>query len=315
MKFVEFKKSLEEISPCYVFYGNDRFLVENAVSNLMTACGENMPELNRSFFTKSTASEYLSAVNTLPFNDKKKLVIVRDFDCQDNDVKQINEYIKNANPDGVLAVVVSGDKMPKIDGKLVDCNTLDNEVLKKKIVFELNKRKLSIDEVALQNLIDYCSSQLGKIMQEIEKFKSMRLPNQKITAKHIQDNVSKDENYGIYELTEKLAKKDCEGSLQVLSSYIEDDGGKGVVARIYNQFRRMLHCALSSESDDEVAAALNVKPYAVTIARRQGKLFGARALNRICALVGQIDADIKVGNISNENALYLIVFKICGDEL
>lgn len=315
MKFVDFKKSLTELAPCYVFYGTDAFLVENALKNLMTACGEEFPELNRSVFIKQDADKFLTAAQTLPFGALKKLVIVRDFEANESDVAKVNEYLKSPNPDSVLAIVPLNDNVMKLNATFVDCAPLEDDVLRKKILYELKVRGLVIDEVALSSLMQYCSNMLGKIMQEIAKFQSMNLEGGRITQKVVSFNVSKDENYGVFELTEKLAKKDCEGALKVLSFYIEKDGGKGVLALIYNNFRRMLHSVLCQESDAEVAAMLGVKPYAVTMARRQGRLFGARNLNKICALLTDIDFKIKNGNTSSENALYYIVFKICGEDL
>ncbi len=313
MKFIDFKKSLTEIAPSYVFYGADSFLVENALKNLMTACGEELPELNRSFFIKQEADSFLSAAQTLPLGALKKLVVVRDFEGSESDIAKINEYLKNPNPDAVLVIIPINDNAMKLNSTFVDCSPLDDEVLRKKILYELKLRGLLIDEVALSSLMQYCSNMLGKIMQEIAKFQSMNLEGGRITQKIVAFNVSKDENYGVFELTEKLAKKDCEGALKILSFYIEKDGGKGILALIYNNFRRMLHSVLSQESDAEVGAMLGVKPYAVTIARKQGKIFGARALNKICALLTDVDFKIKNGNMSSENALYYVVFKICGE--
>lgn len=315
MKFVDFKKSLAEIAPCYVFYGTDAFLVENALKNLMTVCGEEFPELNRSFFIKQEADKFLAAVQTLPFCASKKLVVVRDFEGNEGDIDKINGYLKVPNTDAVLAIVAVNDNSMKLNATFVDCSPLDDDVLRKKILYELKLRNLTIDEVALSSLMQYCSNMLGKIMQEISKFETMRLENGRITQSVISANVSKDENYGIFELTEKLARKDCDGALKVLSFYIEKDGGKGVLALIYNNFRRMLHSILSQDSDAEVASLLAVKPYAITLARKQARLFGARALNKICAFLTDIDFKIKNGNMSSENALYYIVFKICGEDL
>lgn len=315
MKFVDFKKSLTELAPCYVFYGTDAFLVENALKNLMAACGDEFPELNRSFFIKQDADKFLTAAQTLPFGTLKKLVVVRDFEASESDVAKVNEYLRSPNPDSVLAIVPLNDNVMKLNATFVDCSPLEDDVLRKKILYELKVRGLVIDEVALASLMQYCSNMLGKIMQEIAKFQSMNLEGGRITQKIVSFNVSKDENYGVFELTEKLAKKDCEGALKVLSFYIEKDGGKGVLALIYNNFRRMLHAVLCQDSDAEVAGMLGVKPYAITMARKQGKLFGARSLNKICALLTDIDFKIKNGNMSSENALYYIVFKICGEEI
>lgn len=315
MKFVDFKKSLVELAPCYVFYGADDFLVENALKNLMTACGDDFPELNRSVFIKKEADKFLQAVQTLPFCANKKLVIVKDFEGEEGEITKINNYLKQPNLDAVLAIVPTSENAMKLNATFVDCSPLDEDILKKKIIYELKQKNLVIDEVALSLLMSYCSNMLGKIMQEISKFESMNLEGGRITEKDISSNVAKDESYGVFELTEKLAKKDCDGALKILSFYIEKDGGKGILALIYNNFRRMLHSLLSGESEANVAALLAVKPYAITIARKQARLFGARNLNKICALLSDVDYKIKSGSMNSENALYYIVFKICGDEI
>ena len=173
MKFVDFKKSLSEIAPCYVFYGADTFLIENALKNLMAVCGEEFPELNRSFFIKQDADKFLEAAQTLPFGSFKKLVVVRDFEANESDVSKVNEYLKTPNTESVLAIVALNDNAMKLNATFVDCAPLEEDVLRKKILYELNLRSLTIDEMALSSLMSYCSNMLGKIMQEISKFESI----------------------------------------------------------------------------------------------------------------------------------------------
>ena len=95
--------------------------------------------------------------------------------------------------------------------------------------------------------------------------------------------------------------------MEMMSS--SGDGQKLFVS-LYYHYRRMLYAALSKESDAEVAKHLNVKEYAVKVARRQAKAFSVKRLKEIVDTLALYDEKFKQGYVEQNSAVWNSVFNV-----
>lgn len=311
MKFENFKKSLQsKLENCYILWGEDRYLMSNAISNLLAVVHSDFDDLNVSYFDESSAiDDILSSVNTLPFGSEWKVVVVRDWVFNESNINLLKKYLKNPNPQGCLLFTTL--KEPQLNGsEPVDCNKLGREILRKKIIVELRQKNVQIEEGAITQLLDYCDNDMGRIMQELDKLVAVVGGGGIINKSHIEVNINKSQTYGVFELTDALGKQESDKAIRILDNLLKSDT-KGLSNLIYNYFRRLMYTSMCSEhSDNEIAIALKVKPYSIKISREQGRLFGTEKLVRICEYLAGVDERTKTTFASMENELYNAVFEI-----
>lgn len=312
MKFVEFKKSLSSvISSCYVLHGVDRYLIDNCIRNLVDASGNLFGDFNRAFFSnKDEIEDIISSAMILPFGNERRLIIVKDYNFNEKSLKKLENYLKNDN--SLSTLVFTTAEPINVEGVVnVDCGKLSYDVISKKVLLELKKKEYQISTDALETLVTYCDYDMGRIMVELDKLISVATDTKFIIQEMVESNTNKDENYNIYELTDCLGKKNIDKALIIVNSLLEGNGAKGLIAGIYQHFRRLLYVAVSSNlTNDGLAARLGVKSYAVEVVRPQVKLFGAKKLRVICEELRKIDEESKTTFASVENLIYYIIFKI-----
>ncbi|MBQ8749300.1 MAG: DNA polymerase III subunit delta [Clostridia bacterium] len=312
MKFVDFKKSLIElIEPVYIFYGEDRYLIDTCIKNLTTACEISLPELNLSIFdANADINEVLTACETLPFLDKMRLILLKDIELNEDKRKKLIEYAKNPNKSVCLAISIKGETKEMENITLVDCEKLDANMIRKKVLSDLKPKGFLISDEALKVLISYCDYNLTQIYSELEKLMAYATEHKVITEDMIKTLSVKDVSYNIFELTESLGNKDTEHAINTLNYLLKDEDPIAIIGLLYGYFRRLLIVAMTPAEVDNanIANSLQIKPYAITLARKQCKLFGAKKLYDLCDKLQKIDLKAKTNFCNVENELYSFVF-------
>lgn len=311
MKFVDFKKSLSiKVEPCYILFGNDNYLIESSYSNLVKVCVTNYPELNiKTFTNENEIDEILLSCETLPLCNDKMVIIAKNYTITENVKAKISAYMEKPNPTTVL-MITTKEKVEIKNCTEVDCNSLPDDILIKKINLELSRKGYTITTEAVKNLIANCENSLTRIFNELEKLISLCDETKTITNDCVQGNVQKDINYSIFKLTEAMGKKNCTEAINVLNYLITQNEQKNLITIMYNYFRRLFYSVVSNGStNDEVANSLQVKPYAIQIAKEQAKVFGASNLLKIIKELEEIDERIKNTFSNLDNELYAFVLK------
>ena len=190
--------------------------------------------------------------------------------------------------------------------EFVDAKRMDKSFLVKIIVAELAKAGKKISSEGVEALIDASNGYLTRIMNEISKL-AYYTENELITKSMVEEIVTKDPEYTVFELTDALSRRDGDKALKLLSLMERE---QGVLSLITNHFRRLFYISITELSDKELALLLGVKEYAIIKARSSLKGFSKVQLKNINKLLEEIDYKIKSGSMLGVNALYFLVFKI-----
>ncbi len=312
MKFVEFKKSLQEIiEPIYLFYGEDRYLTETCIKNLKLSSEIEYPDFNIvSYGEDANFEDVLTACETLPLMDKMRIVIVKDIDFNEDKRKKLIEYAKKPNKSVTLAITIKGETKPIDSVTFVDCNKLDATMIRRKVLTDLKDKGFLISDEALKTLILYCDYNLTQIYSELDKLIAFADENKVITEEMIRTLSVRDCTYNIFELTEALGNKRSEDALKILDYLIDEEDHIALIGLLYGHYRRLLMVTLSPPDLDNatIADQLQIKPYAVKIARQQCRLFGKQKLYILCDKLHNIDLNIKSTFTNTKNELYSFVF-------
>lgn len=313
MQFVDFKKSLSIISPVYIICGKELYLIENVLSNLIYACDIKFPEMNITYVDSTTPLEQIFTLcETLPFCTERRLIIAKDYALGEQDsttIKKIEEYISNAN-DSTCLVFTSLKSISPKNIPFVNCDTVPNNVLSSKILNDLTKKGYSIQKPALEKLIQNVDGSITYAYSELDKLIAIASQSKVIEVKDVDELSSKKSiEHTIFELTNAISKKHSSIAISLLKFLLAQDNAKGVISSLYNYFRRMfLVIACKNYTNEQIAQSLDVKPYAISIAREQAKVFGATKIMNCLAKLEDIDTRTKTSFANLEQELYTFLF-------
>lgn len=313
MKFIELPQKLKQnISSLYVLKGEDSFVVSSAIKHISNACGNEMPDFNKSFFDNEnfSSNKLVEAVQMMPIGFDRKFVLIKGVEkISEADKKTIQSLLENL-PETTTVVLVYNDswKFLKV-GEIVDCGKQSPELLEKFVRVELNKRNKTISPEALKEIVEICNYDMTKISNEIKKVASFA--DDEVEVQDIKLLIEPDNEYKIFELTEALGAKNSTKSILLLSTFMSKKEPVQVLfGLISNHFRRLAHCSISPLPNNELAEMFGVKEFAIVKAKEQAKYFSKSQLRNILELLKEIDFMIKSGKMNSENAIYFLVFKI-----
>ena len=133
----------------------------------------------------------------------------------------------------------------------------------------------------------------------------------KITEDDVADVCVKETDYRLYEIVEFIANKNYDKAYSSFTEAINaSQDGQKLFVSLYYYFRRLLYASLSTASNAEIADAIGVKEYAVTIAKKQSKAFSPKRLLNIVDELSALDANFKTGKIEQSSAVMNGVFEI-----
>lgn len=318
MRFDELKGSLKsKIEFCYFIVGKDAFLKDSAVSMITKRSVSNFLELNVSKFNDENYSlnSFLDSLFLMPFGEQKRVVILENINLSLQDSRKITEALKAENQ--FLCVIFKFDEIPQNLKKLsenscvVDCLSLDFDVLKVLIQNKFQKNNIKIEPNALKTLIEYCNLDMTFLEQETKKLIAFAYNTHQIKEIDVINLVHKNIEYTVFELSNAVADKDGEKALKLVDLMLENkESPQNLLMMILSNFRRIFYASISKENNKTIAECLGVKEYSIKIAKQLALKFTPKKLKQILDLGGQIDYEIKSSKMEDKNGLYFFVTNI-----
>lgn len=311
MKFTDLKKHLatEPMRKGYLVIGDDAYLVRRACE--MIRAKAVIPELNVSLFNAaSEVSDILAALMQLPAMSPVRVVEV---DGIAKDLSRLAKFLDDPTP-GVTLVLryngIAAKEAAAFVGALtvVDCSKLSDDYIRMWMEPYFKKAGKSITLTAANLLITMCARDLARISVECEKLASAS-DNPTVTDDLVKKLVEPEPEYKIYELSEAIAYRNSAKAFDIYRALFFQMPASAVLSALYSHFRRLLYVAVSGEGSD-VARNLGVKDFAVTMARRQAKLFTPKKLKAIVDDLNDLDYKIKSGLIEDRVAADTFVSKM-----
>ncbi|MFA6666810.1 MAG: DNA polymerase III subunit delta [Bacilli bacterium] len=319
MKFQNLKETLKDkMENIYFVYGNDSFLIDNANKLITKRAITNCEELNFQAYDENiNLSTILDNAESFPFMSDYRVLLIKnqDYKIIDNKTKQrLTEYFDNPAKTSVLIFLFNEKneffKHYEDKAEVVDCDHLNNKSLQMIIARELQKNNKIIAVNDALKLIEYCSSDLGKLYTEINKL-SYATDSEKIESSDIELNVTKTLDYAIYELTDSIQKNNAEKMLTILDDLFSKKVNSQIALyTIANWARKNFHIAVSKENDNALSKDLKVKEGAIRIIKNQTKNIKKMQLLNNLKTILNADYKIKAGFLSDTNAIYNIFFTV-----
>ena len=298
----------KKIEPCYLVQGEDILLYDKALELIKDACNLQLEEFNFIKFDEDSfnGDAVIDTLQTLPMGSEKKIVLLKNVTKLSEDFKKkLISYLKNPVLSSCLVIFDFFNKFDFIISEKVSAKRLDEKSLAEIIEKEITDSGKLIKKDAVELLISYCCDYYSLIHNELQKLKSCN--RDVIETRDIENMVTREVEYTVFELTEALSKKDADKAVSLLNLMDKDTKTFSLIA---NHFRRLFFVSISKESDADLSKLLGVKEFAVVKARQLAKNFSKIQLKNIYELLDDVDFYIKNGEMQIENALYYLIFGI-----
>ncbi|NCB48662.1 MAG: DNA polymerase III subunit delta [Clostridia bacterium] len=323
MIYEELKENLKvKILPAYIINGGESYLTVLAQKTIEKALNLTFTEFNKKVFAddfKGSAVDIIESCKVLPLASEHRLVVVNDYVGKKNESekKVFQKYLQNPNPSSCL-VFFSTNKSEffdtlKTSAMEIDCTKVSNNFLFMFLKNRLSESGLQIENSCINKFLDACNYSITNLDTEIAKMASIKLSSQSkiITENDIENNITKNLNYVIFDLTNALSKKDANKVYALIDAMLKNkEQPVSIISTLSNHFRRLFFVSRSDFSKRELSEMLNIKEYAVIKYGEQTRLFSQKSLKEIFDLCLQVEFMAKSGQMEGKNAINYLVANI-----
>lgn len=327
---------LKNYKNIYLFYGKEFFLIDNVLKIVKE--NVEMIDFNLDIIEETTLENLTCSIETMPFIEEKKIVIVKNFELfktkrnnfSKEDENYLINYIKNTSEFTVLIFLFYGDidknnkllKELKNNAAVFKCDKPSDTDLFRWVKKRFNSNEVNIDVPQITYFIESSgyrekntTKTLEDLSNEINKICSSVGKNNKVTNNDI-DNLSqrKIEN-DIFKLVDLIGNKKGDKVLKILNDML-DEGEEilKILSMIYRQFILIIKVKNLNEkklSYKDIAKSCNIKEFMVSKIIRQEKNFTYDMIIKILNDISNIDYKIKTSSLNSKLLIETFISKYC----
>lgn len=325
----------ERLSPLYLLYGEEQYLIETAVNKIKKKFGELLLGINYIVLDETNADNIISDIEVPAFGYEKKLIIVKNSGLFKKDGRKkagtplqekVTEYIKNnldIIKESVIIVFMENevDKnsvFEQIEKNGIICNIEELKQLQlvKKLKQICMLYKVNCDETTLNYLVENCGTNLQNLINEIRKLIEYAGENGKITIEDVNSLAIKQMESVIFELTDNLAIRKIDKALDVLDNLIyQKEPLQKILITLYNHFKKIYLCSIAVDLNKDIVNSLSLRPnqtFLITKYKKQALYFKKEELKKFLKAFIDLDYNSKNGKIDIDVGLRSILCNYCG---
>jgi len=277
----------------------------------------------------TTIDQIVATAKSYPMGGGRQLVILKESqDLKEwkktENLKALEVYLANPTPSTILVFTFKGkalDKRLKITKLIEKAGVffVGNEVkeyqMPSHVASIAAERGLKLDPNSTQLLVEYLGTNLGKVVNAIQKLRVILPEGSKVTTAHIEEYIGISKDYNNWELQKALGNKEVLKANKIIDYFRSNPKQhpiQGVLPFLYSYFSRL--AAYQSLTDKSNAARLlETFPAAIAELKLIEKNFTPQKLERIISNLRDADRKSKgVGNdfVEDEDLMKELVFKI-----
>ena len=321
----------EKLHSIYLFYGEETYLLENAVKKIKKIFGDLILGINYIQINETNVNGLISDIETPAFGYDKKLIIVKNSNILKKEKKsntksntdlqkKISEYIKEniKTIDQTTVLIFIEEELIKCDltntiqelGEVCNFERLKPIELKKRL-----KTICNIDENTLQYFIETCGTNMQVLINEIRKLIEYEGKNGTIKKEDIDKLSIKELESRIFDLTDNLGKRDITKVLEMLKELLYNkEPIQKILVTLYNHLKKLYMAKLAEKYNRNIAECLKLKPnqmFLVTKYKKQSEFFKEKELRKILQELIDLDYNYKNGLIHINIGLEAILCRYC----
>lgn len=335
----------------YLFFGEERYLLENKVKKIKKDFGELVQGINYIQIDDTNVEELISDLETPAFGFHKKLIVAKNTGLFKKEKKSASktkttkETKKKKNaveeklplPEKIAKYLQDNEKELNEIVELIfieeeaDKNTLFQTIEKIGEVKEFSFLKLSelvtnlkklvgayqvnLDDSTAKYLVESCGTNMQELINEIRKLIEYKGAGGTITKEDVDKLCIKQIQAVIFDLTDNLGKKETGKAMEVYKGLLANkEPVQKILVALYNHFKKLYLVKIAEKYHQDIASSMNLKPnqmFLVTKYKTQARYFEENDLRKMLDAIINLDANYKVGLIDLEIGLETILCRYC----
>ncbi|HWP91135.1 MAG TPA: DNA polymerase III subunit delta [Thermodesulfobacteriota bacterium] len=323
INYIELNKriSKNEISPVYVFSGNQAYPMAEALENLKAKVLGQSSDFNLSIFfgDSATARDIINTARTHPMLYKMRLVTVKGADkLSSHELKLLEEYLSQPSPFTCLVLTFTEEKKLSLGDKehvvFVDF-TLNTNELRKVIKDDVKKSGYDITGEAIETLVSLVGEDLQDIHTETEKLKLLTMDKKRIEAVDVERLTEKVRFEDVFQLTNAVLNKDKKRALKILldleSKNEEPISVLNALSRRFRLLWKAKELLEEKASQSTILKELKVSPGALFYIRQEVQSLHYQDMKRINIILSEVDGKLKRSYAPRNMSLTKLVLELC----
>jgi DNA polymerase III subunit delta len=246
------------------------------------------------------------------FSSKKMMIIENVFDLNQGDQDEILEFLKKKKLEDDRNTTIifwaedaSGDlsKYLKSNAECEEFKSLEGAQLKKWIKDYVSEQKASIDNSAMEKLIEWVGNDLWRMSNELNK---LVVHNPTIRSESVELLVKPEIDLNIFDLVDAIGYKNKAKALKLFNQHIEDGAdGHYLLSMIVYQIRNLIKIKTA-----KTVESLGLHPFVVRKTSQQAEKFTFEELKKIYHHLMTIDFESKLGKCDINIALEKLIIDL-----
>lgn len=314
--------------PVYLLHGEESYFID-AISDFIeqNVLSELEKEFNQTivYGKDSNVFTLMSYAKRFPMMANYQVLIVKEAQDLDN-LEAFQAYLENPLTSTILVLCY---KYGKVDKRKVFYKSVE----KVGIAFEsarfydnkipewindyLRQRKYSITPKASAMLTEFLGTDLGKIVNEIQKLLINIPAGSEITEEYVERNIGISKDYNVFELQKALSKKEVLKANRIIRYFAANPRENPlvkVIPMLSAHFSKiLLYHVLPDKSANAVASALGIKPFFVADYQQAARSYPISKTVAIIALLREYDLRAKGvdnGSAGDGELMRELIFRI-----
>ena len=326
-------------SPAYIFYGQEPYLLEEALSAVVRSFSPEGDLWNVEVLTgeSTTPLQAALAAGASSFLGGRRLLLLKDTGWLENkaadsgekksgeqDMNPLLEYLAQPNPEACLILLggQSIDKRRKLGqavqkhGRIVEFAPLNNEQLLEWIRKRFQKQGKRVATEAVNHLVLSCGNNLYALAGEIDKLLCYSGETPVVSYEEARLVVSQSSLMSVFTLVDAVCARDGRLALGLLRRMLKQgEAAQKILVLLAKQMHNML--AAQDMQKQGLAFRFIMKelgvqfPFIMERLLAYSRLFSQKEMFTALELLLAADKSAKSGQARLEEALELVVLRIC----
>lgn len=318
------------MSNLYTIFGSEKLLINKKIEEIEAKYKDYTYEKNVIDLEDESIISLLNEINTIPFLEDYRLVILRNPKFVYNEgsydtrlVEAFNDFIDNPNDTTILITVVEkeskGVSYNKLKSKTnvfqiesIDPKKIDN--LEDFVKEELERDGYKIANLALDELISRVNHDYNRIIIELEKLKIYKHEEKSISLDDVFLMVSKDLEDSVYPLVQAVLEKNKRKAMELYKSLkVNSIDETSILSSLISRFTELFQVkelVLAGYSKEKIAEAFQYKQGRVYYLMKDASGATLQMIKDNLNNLMDIDYGIKSGKVDKNVAIELYILKI-----
>lgn len=296
----------------YLFYGNNKSIINDKINNIINKY--NIVDNNIiKYDLEDNLDNIIEEASMISLFGDTKLILINATFKEDIDVDKLEEYLKHYN-NNTYIVFMSNDKVDtrrKLYKLITKYGTIEEVNGDNNYIRSYIKEYIKDYMIDINYFLSKVSDNLDNIKNELDKLMLYKMEDKNITNKDIDDLVIPNIEEDIFALTDSVITNNVDKSITLYNKFMEKNYEPiYIIGLLGNQFTLLYQVKKlynMGKNNNDIASILGVHPYRVKLAIQNSYYYTESDLIKYIYKLGNLDKDIKTGNIDKTLGLELFL--------